>query len=122
MRHTRQLQASIPSCCPHHSPSFLGYEGLRHRDGTCPETDRFQVEDCASWGLVRLPLGRELPRGMVPQRAVRPVLIVVSLPLQNLVLCVSDREEQLDVEMLIPQTSIEALDEGIVHGLPRAAP
>ena len=71
--------------------------------GTCPEKlDRFEVEDFASCGLGELPLSRELPRGNVPQRAVRPVLVVVSLPLQNLALCVSDREEQLDVEMLIP--------------------
>ncbi len=60
-------------------------------------------EDFASCGLVQLPLGRELPRGNLPQRGVRPVLIVVSLPLQGFLLRVSDREEQLRVEMLIPK-------------------
>ena len=67
---------------------------------TCPEKlDRFEVEDFASCGLGELPSGRELTRGNVPQRAVRPVLVVVSLPLQGLALRVSHREEQLDVEM-----------------------
>ena len=58
---------------------------------------------------------------MSPQRAVRPVLIVVSFPLQDLLLRVIDREEELDVQMLVAQPSIEALDERIVHGFARSA-
>lgn len=85
----------------------------RLASGPAEKVDRFGVEDFASSSLVGLPPCRELPRGNIRQRAVRPVLIVVSLPLQDLVLCVSDGEEQLDVEMLIPQTPIEGLDEGI---------
>jgi hypothetical protein len=34
---------------------------------------------------------------------VRPILIVVALPLQQFVLRVTDREEELDVEMLVAQ-------------------
>ena len=95
-----QVQPERVAPCPGHEPHTRVPD---HAKGTCPEKlDRFEVEDFASCGLGELPLSRELPRGNVPQRAVRPVLVVVSLPLQNLALCVSDREEQLDVEMLIP--------------------
>jgi len=52
---------------------------------------------------------------------VRLGLVVVSLPLQDLALCVSDGEERLDVEMLVAPAAVEVLDDRIVHRLARPA-
>jgi hypothetical protein len=80
-------------------------------------------ENIASCDQVGLPLRSELPRGNVPQRAVRSVLIVVSLTLQNLLLRVNDREENFDVEVLVAQPPIEALAERItIHTTESSTP
>ncbi|HET7854627.1 MAG TPA: hypothetical protein VFM04_09250, partial [Candidatus Methylomirabilis sp.] len=87
---------------------------LRAADRTCPEKlDRFEVEDFASCGLVQLPLGRKLPRGNVPERAVRPVLIVVPLPLQNLLLRVKGTYGHLEPERRERRVDLDSILAGV---------
>ena len=76
----RTTAADVKGTCPQKLDRF---EVENVASWTCPrKLDRFEVEDFASYGPGQVPRGHELPRGNLPQGAVRPDLIVVPLPLQ----------------------------------------
>src|SRR5262249_35302262 len=60
----------------------------------------------------------ELLRGQVPERAVGTILVVVESPGFDLLPSVGQRGELLDVQAFVAQTTVEAFDECVFHGLP----
>lgn len=61
--------------------------------------------------------GRELDRGQIPQRAVRPVVVVIILPCRAQLPCCGQTLEYLDRQELVLQPTVEALGVAV---LPRA--
>jgi hypothetical protein len=67
----------------------------------------------------RCPLSRNGYRRLILQRTVRSQEVVVLLPASQLLPHILEREEHLDVQALIPEPSVETLDEAILDGLAR---
>ena len=65
----------------------------------------------------RCPLSRKGCRRLILQRAVRSQEVVVLLPASQLLAHILERKEHLDVQALIPEPSVETLDEAILDGL-----
>lgn len=65
-----------------------------------------------------MPL-RELPRRQLPERRMRPELIVVSLPLGSGTASLKDRYDDLGVEQLVADATVERLDMGVLRRLTR---
>src|SRR5215831_18475109 len=68
----------------------------------------------------RRPLSCDECRRLILKRAVRSQEVVVLLPPRQLLPHILEREEYLDVQALVPEPSVEALDETILHGFPRS--
>ena len=62
-------------------------------------------------GRFRGKLGR---RG-VPEQAVRPLVVVVDAPSRQQPRDVGQRGDELDIEVLVPQSTVEALDEAVLR-------
>lgn len=84
-----------------------------------PFADSSQPEQAALFdgpGGVMLP--HELGRRPVPERTVRPVVVVVDPPSFDLRPRVLDRRELVHVQALVPQPTIERLDECVFRRFP----
>lgn len=60
-----------------------------------------------------------LPRGEPIETRVRAVMIVVVAPRGNQMTSMAEVGEEMLVEAFVPQPTVEALDQPILHGLAR---
>src|SRR6476660_8076037 len=70
------------------------------------------------FALACQPAGRELLGGLIPQAAVRSLLVVPSSPHARPHLRVHDRQEYFPVEELVPEPAVETLGITILPRLP----
>ena len=63
-------------------------------------------------------LGREFCRGLIVQCAVRPMLVVVSAPSGDQDTSLRQARKPVVIQALIPEASVEALDERVLRGFP----
>jgi hypothetical protein len=68
----------------------------------------------------RHPVHRKGGRGLILERAVWSQEIVILLPARQLLPHILEREEDFHIQTLIPQATIETLDEAVLDGFARS--